>query len=115
MRFMITIYSCDGRADRHCVQSALQSARNSTAQNREMPSKNATGGRADGCTDDGTHQARIVAVTPVALNRGAEGSTGEEPGGGSDRSPEDLSPDASFRPGTLRILHPRDSVAAGGE
>ena len=63
-----------------------------------MPSENAAGSRANGCTDEGTHQAGIVAVTSVALDRGAEISTGEETGGGSDGSPEDLSSDASVLP-----------------
>ncbi len=78
------------------------------------PSKNATGRRADGRTDESTLQAGIVAVTSVAFNRGAQISAGEEPARGSNDCPEELPPEASFRPrvpSVLRAQHPGRSAA----
>jgi hypothetical protein len=79
------------------------------------PSKNATGRRADGRTDDGTLQAGIVAVASVAFNRGAQVSTGEEPACGSNERSEDLSPETSFRPRVPEVLRPQhlSRIAAG--
>jgi hypothetical protein len=80
-----------------------------------MPAKNASGRRADGHANEGALQARIVAVTSVAFDRGAQVSTGEEPACGSNDGPEDLSPEASFRSRASRILRAQypGRVAAG--
>ena len=70
--------------------------------------------RSDGRTDESTLQAGIVAVTSVAFNRGAQIPAGEEPARGSNDCPEDLPPEASFRPrvsSVLRAQHPGRSAA----
>ena len=107
-----------------CRQATV-SRRRSTANSRRlvrrarskqvMPAKNASGRCADGHTDEGALQARIVTVTSVAFDRGAQISTGEEPACSSHDGPEHLSPRTSFRPRASLVLRAQHSsrVAAG--